>query len=209
MKFERLGWVVAAALAGAMFGMGFQGTSGKTGTVNIQKVFESSDFAKKQTELLRNMAQARQGSVEFVQTHPSINPEDAAKFRELTAKATPTALEKTEIERIRKQAQADEQRHRELTTKGNLTDADVKAYEDLNRRREANKRLLGQWSQEIGFEIQDKQNSLRQEALDRVDAAVAEVARKEGYSIVFSNVSAPYAANDLTDATLKAMNNKK
>ena len=209
MKIERLGWVVAAALAGAMIGMGFQGNAQKTGTVDLEKVFNESAFAKRQTEGLRNMGQARVAVVEFLRTYRTVKPEDANKFRDLSLKETPTATDKAELERIKNQAQADEQKYRELQVKDKPSQAEVNQIEDFNRRKDATAQLLEKWNGEFSSELQSRQEGLRGETLQRVKDAVAQVAKEQGYSIVFVQNVAPYSANDITAEALKAMNNKK
>jgi len=39
MKLEKMGWLVAASLAGAMVATGFQGANDKVGVVDLSKVF--------------------------------------------------------------------------------------------------------------------------------------------------------------------------
>lgn len=209
MKFERLGWVVAAALAGAMFGMGFQGGAQKTGTVDLEKVFNESAYAKKQTEGLRNIAQARVGVVDFLRTYRTVKEADATKFRDLTLKENATATDKAELERIKTAAQMDEQKYRELSTKDKPTQAEVSQIEDYNRRKEASAALLEKWNNDFTTELQTRQENLRGETLQRVKDAVAQVAKDQGYSMVFVQNIAPYSANDLTGEALKSMNNKK
>lgn len=209
MKFERMGWIIAATLAGAMFGMGFQGSSEKSATVDIERVFNESSYAKKQTEGLRNMGQARLSVMEFVRTYRTLKPEDAVKFRDLSVKENRTPTETADLERIKTQAQTDEQKYRQLSTKPNPTQAEVDQISEFNKRKDATAELLAQWNEDFTGEIQAKQDALRTETLQRVKEAVAAVAKQQGYSIVFAQTVAPYSANDLTEAALKSMNDKK
>lgn len=209
MKFDRLGWVAAASLLGCIVGMGFQAKADKTGIVDLNRVFAESEYAKKQNESIRNLFASRQAVVDFIKTYRTLKPEDANKFRELSTKATQTAQDKAEIERIRTQAQADEQKYKELTIKSQPTAADVSAIEEMNRRRDATARMMEQWGQEFNNELQAKQDSSRTEALQKVKESVQQVAKDQGYTIVFAQDVAPYSANDITDAALKVMNTKK
>src|SRR5579872_1951953 len=104
MKLERLGWVVAAALAGGMVGMGFKAPGDKTGSVDIAKIFKESDFSKKQTEALRGQIMARQAVIEFVKNNRNMKADDATKLRDLSIKDTQSAADKTDIERIKSDA---------------------------------------------------------------------------------------------------------
>jgi len=208
MKFDRLGWVVAAALAGGIAGMGFQTGTEKTGTVDMAKVFNESEYAKKQTDSLRAMGQARQGVLEFLRQNEHLKPEDATKFHDLSIKADPTANDKADVERIKKDAIAVEQRFSALSTKDKPSQAEVTELEDLNRRKEAVDGLLGKWSGDFSGELQAKQEALRNDTLDKVKDAVAQVAKQQGYTMVFVQDIAPYSANDLTADALKAMSKK-
>lgn len=209
MKFERLGWIVAAALAGGIAGMGFQDKNEKTGTVDMARVFNESEYAKKQTDSLRTLGTTRQGVLEFIRTYQHIKAEDATKFHDLSVKADATAADKNEIERIKKDALTAEQRYKDLTTKTQPTQADLTELEEMNRRRDAIQTLLDKWSGEFSNELQTKQESLRNDTLQRVKDAVSQVAKSQGYSMIFVQDIAPYSANDLTDEALKAMNSKK
>jgi Skp family chaperone for outer membrane proteins len=72
-----------------------------------------------------------------------------------------------------------------------------------------NASFVGKLNQEFTDELQQKQEKMRSDILDRVKAAVAEVSKKQGFSIVLNDEIAPYSANDLTPEALKAMNAKK
>ena len=209
MKFERLGWIVAAGLAGSMIGMGFQGNTAKTGTVDMEKVFNDSTFAKKQTEGLRNQLTLRMGVIDFVKTYRTVKADDATKFKDLSLKENPTATDKADLERIKKDAQADEQKYRELAVKDKPTQAEVNQIEEFNRRKEASGGILERWNGEFTNDVQSKQEALRNETLQRVKDVVAQVAKDQGYSMVFAQHIAPYSANDITAEALKAMNAKK
>jgi len=209
MKFERLGWVVAAALLGGVVGMGFQDKKEKTGTVDLNKVLGDSEYAKKQIDGLRTMATTRQSIVEFVGTYRAMKVEDANKFRDLTLKANAGAADKTEIERIRTEAQQAEQKFRELTTKTSPSQAELTQIEELNKRKDATGQLLSKWQQDFSNDIRQKEESLRGEFQQRAREVVQQVAKDQGYSIVFAQEIAPYSANDMTADALKAMNAKK
>jgi Skp family chaperone for outer membrane proteins len=209
MRFERLGWIVAAALAGGIAAAGFQGSTEKSGTVDLAKVFNDSEYAKKQTESLRNMGQARQGVIDFIRQNPHMKTEDTTRFRELSVKEAPTAPEKAELERIKNDAQASETKFRELSTKDKPSQAELTQLEELNRRKDNSQQVLDKWNQDFAAELQQRQEGLRNDTLARVKDAVSQVAKTQGYTIVFVQDVAPYSAHDLTADALKAMNGKK
>jgi Skp family chaperone for outer membrane proteins len=209
MKFDKMGWFVAVGLLGCMVGMGFQGSSQKIGTVDLARVFNESDFAKSQDGSLKTMGASRKAILDFIAAYRAIPTEDAQKFRDLSLKPNGGATEKAELDRIRQAALATDQKFRDLQTKASPTDADRTQLNEFGRRANENMAFAQRLEQEFTEEIRQKQEGLRNETLKRAKAAVADVAAKQGYSVIFVEDVAPYSANDVTTEALKAMNAKK
>jgi Skp family chaperone for outer membrane proteins len=210
MKIEKAGWIAAAVLAGGIVIAGFGQATQKTGIVDVEKVFNESTLAKNQSESLRTMGTARQSVLEFLQTYQHMKPEDATKFKELTIKtAALSAPEKAELERIKNESQAAEAKYRELVTKASPTPDELKQVEDFNRRKDAVGDLFQQWNTDFRQEVDAKNASLRADVLGKVRQAISKVGREQGYSVIFDANVAPYAANDITDDALKAVNAMK
>ena len=208
MNIERLGWVAAAALAGGMIGMGFKAPGDKTGVVDVAKVFQDSDFSKKQNEILQAQLLARKEIVQFVQTNRDMKPEDADKLRALSTKENPTAAEKAEIDKIKLDASSDEKKARDLQTKDKPTPAELTQIEDFTHRKDATGLKLQQWQQDFNQELQTQQDKMRNDAIAKVRLCIQQVARDQGFSQVFSQDIMPYCANDITAEATKAMNKK-
>ena len=209
MKTERLGWLAAAAFAGAILGMGFKAPVDKTGTVDVIKVFKDSDYAKTQNENLQLQVAERRDVVTFVQANRNMKPEDADKLRILSTKDKPTPADKDDITRIKNDAHADEQKAEALQTKDKPTPAELTQIEDYTKRKDATGQRLEKWRQEFNDELTQQQEKMNQEALVRVRQVVQQVAHDQGYTVVFAQEVAPYCANDLTADALKAMNARK
>lgn len=209
MKFERLGWIVAAALAGGMVGMGFQGAAEKTGTVDVGKVVNDSDFIKKQIDTLKAMHAARLGVVDFVKANPHMKADAITKFKDLSLKDNPTAADKADLERLKQDAQAGESSYRALAQKDKPTPDDLKQMEALNRQKDENSAALDKLSNDFNTEMQAKQEALRSDVSNRAKDAIQTAGKQQGYTIIFTNELAPYSANDITADALKAMNSKK
>jgi Skp family chaperone for outer membrane proteins len=208
MKFDKMGWFVAVAMAGAMFGMGFKAPGDKVGTVDIMKVFRDSDYAKKENDNLHTMGSARQGIIDLVVQYPVMKTEDAQSFKDLTLKDKPTPDDKASLDRITQSAKDADSQYRALTTKSSPTPTELAALDEFNRRKDQNTKLVQNWRQEFENDISSLQDKLRADALSKVRDAVAQVAKDQGFSVVFVTDVAPYSANDITDAALKAMNKK-
>lgn len=209
MKFQQIGWVVAGILAGVMLGSGFQAKSDKFGVVDLGEVFSQSNYAKTQTETLKTMGQTRQDLIQFANTYPVFSQEEAGRFKELSLKPQPTPAEKAELEKIKNGVIALDKKLKDKQQVAKPTPEDISFMREMSDRQQAMGKTLDRWSREFSEEFQNIQEKLRSDTLDRVKAAVKEVGQKQGFSIVFSQDAAPYAANSITADSLNAMNSKK
>ncbi len=207
--FLQLGWVFAAALLAVLVGGGFQDASQKVGVVDISKMIEASDFGKGNQETFAKMRKSREDLLEFIDTNRVLTTEQATRLRDLAVKMTQTAEEKAEFERLKAEVIAANKKWTELSTKPNLTAEERTLLEEYSRRSQAMgdfaQRLLNGFTSEMtGWADQQKLRSL-----EKARTAVQEVAKAQGYNVVFEIGIAPYGANDLSDASLVAMNAKK
>jgi Skp family chaperone for outer membrane proteins len=124
MKSNRLawsGWIVAAGLAGVMFGSGFQATSTKLGVVDLNGVIDKSEVGKKAKANFDEMKKAREGLLEFIDQYRILTIEQATRIKELSLKKDRTKPEDAELDRIKADVIATSKRSQELATKANLT----------------------------------------------------------------------------------------
>lgn len=204
-----MGWVVAAVVAGAMAGLGFQSKTEKYGVVDLADVFTSSEFAKSQTDALRNLSAQRQDILQFVNTYPVMSAEQAQRFRELSVKAQLTGPEKTELDKLKNDVIAQDKKFKDLQLKAQPTPEEIALLREYNDRTQNMVKTIDRWAREFGDELGGMQDKLRKDTLDRVKAAVQEVGQKQGYSVIYDQTIVPYAANNITSDSLKAMNSKR
>ncbi|RYG27242.1 OmpH family outer membrane protein [bacterium] len=206
---DKLGWLVAAALAGAMSVgalSGFQGnTAPKFASVDIAKVFDESTLAATNTDAIEAARKQRAGILEFVNQNRAMEAKDAQRFADLSLKATPSAAEKTEIDKLKAAGTEATRKQRELQTKNPLTDADKALLQDYAAKVQANNALLGQLQGKYEGDLQNMLRDSREKTLGRVRDVIKSIAAKGGYTVVFSSEAAPYAATDLTGEALKAL----
>lgn len=206
---HQMGWVIAAVVAGSMAGSGFQTKTDKYGVVDLAEVFSGSEFAKNQTDSLRNLSTQRQDVLQFLNTYPVFTAEQAQKFRELSVKAQPTSAEKAELEKLKNDVIAQDKKFKDLQLKAQPTPEEIALLREYNDRTQNMVRTIDRWAREFGDELSGMQEKLRKDTLDRVKQAVQEVGQKQGYSIIYVQDIVPYAANNLTGESLKAMNAKR
>ncbi len=208
-RIGKLGWVVAAALAGILLGGGFQADTNKFGVVDFAAVVEKSDYYKNGETQVKAMQATREGVLEFLFTYKVATSEQAQKLRTLSLKDNLNGTEKQELEKIKADVKEADKSDKQLATKPNPTADDTNLMRDYANRKRSTEELLGRWQQEFEQELQKRFQEMRSTAVERARQSVAEVGKSGGYTIVYRADVAPYGANDLTDAALKSMNAKK
>ena len=202
-------FVLSCGAFGVLAAVGFQASTLKFGSVDSIGVYNRSDAAGRQQEIVKNLQQARGGLLEFINTYAMMRPEDAQRLKELTIKDPQTDADKNAAQGVRDAAIKAEARMRELQTKQNLTDAERTELTAYNNNRQANLGLLGRWEQDFVEELRGKIDAYRAESLVKVRQAVAQVGREGAYTIIFDQQVAPFAGTDVTAEALKAMNKIK
>lgn len=206
---EKIAYLVAAASLGIVFATGFQGSESKIGVVDISKVVEDSDFGKKNQEDFNNMKAAREGVLEFIDQYRVLTNEQALKLRELSLKANATAAEKAELETLKNTVKLSETKSKELSVKTTLTPEERTLMQEFAQRSQMMEQVAQRWFRDFTNEMQQWADKQKVSSIDRARESVNEVAKAGGYTVVFESGVAPYGANDLTQAALKAMNAKK
>lgn len=208
-KLNSIGWIVAAGLLGVTLASGFQNATEKTATVDFNRLALQSELGKANSAALNQQAAARDNLLKFLDTYRTLNIEQAQRLRDIWLKTGATPAETAELEKLKKDAQDSAKTRDDLSQKQQLTDADRALLQDLNSRGQALNALLQRWGDEFNTELGKLQQTLRDATVEKAKAALNDVAKSQGYTLVFETSVAPYSANDLTDAAIKAMNAKK
>lgn len=208
MKTDKLGWIVAAALAGAFLGMGLQPAAPKFATVDMPKVFDQADLTKSGTAEFQAFYTKRFNVLQFLRQNPPMLPDDAKKYAELAVKDQPTAADQTELNRIEADAKAVTQKQEALVQKSAPTEDEKTQMEAYRQRVQQNRELQDQLAQKYQNDADATKQRLHDQAMDRVRQAVEDLGKSKGYTVIFSAEAAPYAANDLTDDAVKAVGGK-
>jgi len=206
---EKIAYLVAASALGVLFATGFQGSEGKMAVVDISQVVEQSDFGKKNQEDFNAMKAAREGVLEFIDQYRVLTNEQALKLKELSLKPNATAAEKAELETLKNTVKLSETKSKELSIKNPLTPEERTLMQEFAQRSQMMETVAQRWFRDFTNEMQQWADKQKVASIERARQCVNEVAKAGGYSIVLESGVAPYGANDLTQAALKAMNAKK
>ncbi|MEA2551912.1 MAG: hypothetical protein QOJ65_88 [Fimbriimonadaceae bacterium] len=209
MTIQKLGWILAAGMAGAIAAGGFQGKSDKVGVVDMEDVFQSSPFTHDKQEELKAMGDSRSQLLQFVHTYRTITPEQAQRLKTVMLKPNQSAGDKSEAEKIKTDVLAQDKALKTLQQKKNPTPEEVTQLQTMSTRTQETAAMEDNWVREFNSDMNDQQGKVREQLLVKVKDSVQEVGKKQGYSLILNKVVAPYSANDVTAETLKVMNAKK
>lgn len=209
LKNPALGWIAASLIGGFTFLSGFQGSAEKTGVIDLNKVIQQSDLGKSNTKKLNDALSLRRGLIDFLTTYMVLTTEQAEGLRQLTLKAAQTEADKAQIEKIKKDVIESDKKRQDLMSKSTLTETDKQLLQDYSQRARINEERAGTWDKEFSLELNELRDQLQQDTINQAKGTLAETAKAQGYTTVLESTVAPYGANDLTDATVKALNAKK
>jgi Skp family chaperone for outer membrane proteins len=209
VRLVQLGWVLFLAALAVLVTGAFQGPTEKEGTADINRLMDESDFGKSIKDTLDKMRASREDVLTFIDQNRVVTIEQATQIKDLTLKPTRTKEEQAKLDSVKADVVASNKKWTELSTKPNLTPEERTLLQDYaDRAQKANEignRMLDDFKSDIEAWI-EKQKA---ECNKRSRAAIQEVAKAQGYTMVYDSVFVPYSANDLTDAVLTAMNNSK
>lgn len=200
------GWIAAAAMAVIFFGSGFQATAEKTGVVDLNKVIQDSNTGKTNSTKLNQALAKRRGLLDFITTYTVMTVEQANQLKTLELKDPQTEADKAAVDKIKKDVQASDKARADLMTKQNLTEADRRQIQEYSERARRMEDLAQVWDREFSNDLSNLREQLQQSTIDLAKAALARVAKQQGFTTVLETTVAPYGANDLTAPTVTSMN---
>jgi Skp family chaperone for outer membrane proteins len=209
-EFSKLGWTMVAALVGVVFAVGFQTATTKIGIVDIAKVMDDSDMGKASQALLTKMNKDRVDILEFMSENRVLTEAQAKRLRELWLKDGRTPAEETEFLKLKTDISADAKRANDLTNKPtSLTPEEHSLLDDFARRSQITQQVGTQFKQDFAQELDKRTDTEQRNVLSKARISVQIVAKAQDFTVVFEARIAPFAANDITQSTLDAMNAQK
>ncbi|HWD38095.1 MAG TPA: OmpH family outer membrane protein [Fimbriimonas sp.] len=209
IRFLQLGWAAFLALAAVMVGVGFQTPTEKIGVADINRLMVDSDFGKSLQAQLDKMRAARQDLLSFIDSNRVITMDQAYQLRDLSLKPSLTKEEQAQLDSLKAAIVAASKKWTELATKPNMTPEERTLVQDYADRAQKMAQTGNRWVQDFSNDLADWAAKQKADGNQRARGAIQDVAKAQGYTMVYDSVFAPYGANDLTDAALAAMNAKK
>jgi Skp family chaperone for outer membrane proteins len=211
-RIDQVGWIVAAAIAGVILSSGFQNGTDKIGVVDLVGVVTKSNKGIGDSQLFEQLKKNRQDLLDFVGANPIVSLEQAQQLHDLVTKESPSDADKAQVTKIEGDIKAASDEYQALAQKTNVTDPEKTKIAEYRHRMDvmlSDGGTYARWGNEFTAELQDWSEKKHNEGLNKARDAVAQVAKAQGFTMVFDKQVAPYGANDLTDAALQAMNAQK
>jgi Skp family chaperone for outer membrane proteins len=199
------GWLVAGVMAATLGVVGFQQSQNKFGIVDMNQVIADSKIGKENTQNLQDAYDKRRILLEYLDSKRVVSAAQADEMRTLELKEALTEAEQTRLEAIRTAIQGQVDKYSELSTKTDPTIQERTLSQELSTYVQTTVTTINRWQQEFEFEMQDMRDAINKDVVEKANAALQEVASKEGYSVVLEKSTAPYAANDITEQTTKQL----
>lgn len=210
MKSKDLaGWLIAAMIGGGIAGSGFQVSTPKYATADIDKIATECNANLADQAQLKAAQTARVDLLTFMSKNPVISGQDAAQLRKLSLMVTPTDADKASLLNLKAKIEADETKYQQLQATGTLTADDKMVLNDFAGRVKTMNTLIPQWDQEFSSELRLQEAQNQASVLAIVNLAAAQVGKMQGCTLVFDSNVAPYCTIDLTVATLQVVNSQK
>lgn len=208
--FVIAGLIVGLAL---VLGAGAAPEAGlKVAVVDSQKLLNGYKGTQASNKALQTLFDGYQARISVYKSNPLLEEPDQKRLGELAIKETaPGGLTAPEVAEKKKFTDKSAALAQEFTT---LQTKNANAVTPADRDRLTQLTKLGtDTDNRLSFlakEADDELNKQRSESMVRVSKeirdGIAKVAKKEGFNLVFSNDTALYADNDITDNVLKAIN---
>ncbi|HLK14269.1 MAG TPA: OmpH family outer membrane protein [Fimbriimonadaceae bacterium] len=197
MRASQLGWVLSAAIVGVTLGGGFQAKTNKSGWIDMQAIYGESALKAKNDGRLQTATQVRRDAIDFLRLNPGFTDEQLIRYKALSIKESRTPADITELTKLKADAQAATNRFDELRKKPNASSQELKDLDALAAINESNKRAATVWAQECTQQMDTMQADLNASSIESMRTAIAQVAKAQGFSLVFRENVAPYGSNNL------------
>lgn len=205
LKSPWAGWLAAGLLLITLMASGFQSAQEKVASVDITEVLQKSKLGRESNEKLRSAYQQRSDVITFIMDNPVLTAEQAQTLRNLSLKENVTAQEKQQLEAVKVEIRTAANQRASLASKAGRTAEEDALLNSLNQRVQTAGVVMEQFQQQFSEDMDRIESDLRNEAIGRVKTTTRDIARRNGFTQVFEAQVMIFAANDLTEQVIRAV----
>jgi len=207
MNVKQTPWtLVGLMVALTLFGVAaFQNQAPKFGVVNLSAVADKSKLGQREKDAFTAYQTKAKNLITFVNNNKVMTAQQRDRLISLWLKDNPTAAESQELEQLKSAIQTASSRYAELVRKSNPTPDELQELSEKSALAGVTQDILPQLQSLIGQELQARAEQKQTDVLAKARAAAAKYGKDQGFSVIFDQDVAPYAANDVTDEVVKVM----
>ena len=201
--------IVAAAVGVLLLVTALQDPPLKLGVVDLVSVADKSLLGAKKKQEFDQQRDTMLAVLQYLDGNRAMTSAQADRLRELMLPKDPSADpsdgDKTELESLKKTIEAQVAELNTLLSMTNHSEAQTARLGELSRMQRETVARVAQWNELFLRDISIAAEQSRSDVLKAAREAAEKVGKRDGYTIVFDKTVAPYAANDLSDETIKQM----
>ncbi|MCH7904169.1 MAG: OmpH family outer membrane protein [Armatimonadetes bacterium] len=196
------GWVVAFGLAAVIVGGAFQGGTQKFGVVDLERVIRESRLAGELQNELNLELTKRQDLLDFMELYMIMTKEEAEQLIIFLRKDAPTEEEKAAHEKVKQDIIAASAEYDRINGQTSPTEAERNTLQRYGRLLDDTVTRISEFGAGFQRELQIIEADAQSDAIKKAYDSSAAIAKRDGYTVVFSRSTAVYAANDVTEEVI-------
>lgn len=205
MKISQLGWIISAALIGGALTTAFQEKPVKIGFVDFGSAFSQSNLKQQEEAQFQAKAQQLRDALNFANLNQVFTEQQLSDFQKYVLADPQTPADQDALKKLEADVTTASKLFDQLQQKSAPTPDDTAQLNDLANRRNFTYQSLNSLQSTFSQFMANFKQKQAQEASDKIQAAAEKVAKKQGFTLVFSDNSAVYGGEDLTDQVAKSL----
>lgn len=180
-------------------------------SIDLDKVFDGYQKKTKLEEDLRSQARLIEQQLKLRDDNKLLTDDEFKQLAELQAKASPSAADKQNIERLLALSKERDQAFQTLQQKTELTDTEKAQLAEFQNRIKAVRAALQEELSKKDEELRNRQVELSKQIYTDIENVVAAIAKEKGLTLVLNKAAnnipfVIFAKVDITEETLKRLN---
>lgn len=205
MKLSQLGWFISAALIGGALTTAFQDKPVKIGFVDFGTAFSQSNLKQQEEAQFQAKAQKLRDALNFANLNQVFTEQQFADFQKYVLADPQTPADQDALTKLEADVTAASKQFDQLQQKSAPTPDDTAQLNDLANRRNFTYQSLNSLQSTFSSFMANFKQKQAQDASDKIQAAAEKIAKKQGFTLIFSDNSAVYGGEDLTDQVAKSL----
>lgn len=205
MKLSNLGWILSAAMIGAILTSAFNQKADKIGFVDFGAAFSGSPLKQQEQAQFEARAQQLRQALNFASLNDAFTSDQLSQFQDLVLTDPSTPADTAGLQKLEADVTAAAKLFDQLRQKPAPTPDDTTQLNDLANRHNLTDQTIPNLQNSFSNYMATYKQKQAQDASEKIQLAAEKVAKAQGFTLVFSDNCAVYGGQDITDAVSKAL----